>query len=112
MIAGKDAPGFGEAKNAWLTGTAAWSFVSISQAILGVIPTLDGLLLDPCVPGDWKEFTVTRHFRGADYRIHIRNPQGVQKGIVSVTADGKPLPAPLLPIAPSGSVLQVEAVMG
>ena len=112
MIAGKDATGFGEAKNSWLTGTAAWSFVSISQAILGVIPTLDGLLLDPCVPGDWKEFTVTRHFRGADYRIHIRNPQGVQKGIVSVTADGKPLPAPLLPIAPAGSVLHVEAVMG
>ena len=68
MIAGKDAPVFGEAKNAWLTGTAAWTFVSVSQGILGVQPQYDGLKLDPCVPKAWKSFSISRRFRGARRR--------------------------------------------
>lgn len=59
MVAGKDAPTFGEAKNSWLTGTAAWTFVSISQAILGVQPELDGLRIDPCIPPEWARLTLT-----------------------------------------------------
>ena len=112
MIAGKDAPSFGEAKNSWLTGTAAWTFLSISQAILGVQPTLDGLSVDPCIPSAWKEYTVHRKYRGADYDITVRNPNAVQKGVASVTVDGAPLTGNILPIAPKGAKVTVEVTMG
>ncbi|MBR2716887.1 MAG: glycosyl transferase, partial [Oscillospiraceae bacterium] len=87
MIAGRDAPSFGEAKNSWLTGTAAWTFLSVSQAILGVQPTLDGLRIDPCVPSFLRRFTITRRFRGALYEITVENPEGVEKGLRSVAVD-------------------------
>ena len=79
MIAGKDSPRFGEAKNSWLTGTAAWTFLSISQAILGIKPSYDGLEISPCVPSDWKHFTVKRTFRGTVYNIEFdkKNKPGV-----------------------------------
>ena len=112
MIAGKDAPSFGEAKNSWLTGTAAWTFLSISQAILGVQPTLDGLSVDPCIPSAWKEYTVHRKYRGADYDITVKNPNAVQKGVSSVTVDGKPITGNVLPIAPKGAKVTVEVTMG
>ena len=112
MIAGKDAPSFGEAKNSWLTGTAAWTFLSISQAILGVQPTLDGLSVDPCIPSAWKEYTVHRKYRGADYDITVRNPNAVQKGVASVTVDGSPITGNVLPIAPKGAKVTVEVTMG
>ena len=112
MIAGKDAPSFGEAKNSWLTGTAAWTFLSISQAILGVKPCLDGLLVDPCVPAGCKGFTAVRRFRGAEYRIAVENPRGVQHGVSSVTVDGVPVDSALLSPAPAGSVVDVTVRMG
>ena len=112
MIAGKDAPSFGEAKNSWLTGTAAWTFLSISQAILGVQPTLDGLKVDPCIPEDWKEFRVSRKYRGAEYDIHVSNPQGIQKGVAKVTVDGKEIRGNILPVAPAGEKVQVEVTLG
>ena len=112
MIAGKDAPSFGEAKNSWLTGTAAWTFLSISQAILGVQPTLDGLSVDPCIPAAWKEYTVHRKYRGADYDITVKNPNAVQKGVASVTVDGRPITGNVLPIAPKGAKVTVEVTMG
>ena len=73
MIAGKDAASFGEAKNSWLTGTAAWTFTSISQYILGVRASFEGLTIDPCLPDSIKELTITRKFRGATYNITISN---------------------------------------
>ena len=82
MIAGKDAPTFGEAKNSWLTGTAAWTFVSISQAILGIVPGYDGLTVKPCLPNSIKEYTITRKFRGATYKIHITNKNGSNHEVV------------------------------
>ena len=88
MIAGKDAATFGEAKNSWLTGTAAWTFVNVSQYILGVQPTLKGLRIDPCIPHTLGGFTVKRVYRGAEYRITVENPNGVQKGVKQVTVDG------------------------
>ena len=112
MIAGKDAPSFGEAKNSWLTGTAAWTFLSISQAILGVKPCLDGLLVDPCVPAGCKGFTVIRRFRGAEYRITVDNPRGVQHGVSAVTVDGVPTDSALLSPAPAGSTVDVTVRMG
>ena len=112
MVAGKDAPSFGEAKNSWLTGTAAWSFLSISQAILGVKPTLDGLAIDPCVPSGCKDYTVSRMFRGAAYEIHVSNPAGVQHGVKELRLNGKPVSGTLIPPQATGTRNVVEVVMG
>jgi cellobiose phosphorylase len=112
MVAGKDAPNFGEAKNSWLTGTAAWTFVSISQYILGVRPVFDGLLIDPCIPASMKSFNVMRHFRDADYYIAVDNSAGVEKGVKSVTVDGKALEGFVLPAFGDGKVHQIKVVMG
>ena len=92
MIAGKDAPKHGEAKNSWLTGTAAWTFVNVSQYILGIRPTFDGLEIDPCIPSELNEFIVKRIYRGATYEIHVANPNRVEKGIAAVKVNGKEIP--------------------
>ena len=112
MVAGKDAPTFGEGKNSWLTGTAAWTFVSISQAILGVQPTLDGLAVAPCIPAEWAGYTVKRRYRGAVYRITVENPHHVEKGIISLTVNGTPVTGNVLPPAAPGTEVQVRVVMG
>jgi cellobiose phosphorylase len=117
MVAGKDAVRHGEAKNSWLTGTAAWTFVSISQYILGVRPVYDGLLIDPCIPSTMKGFTVTRHFRGADYHITVNNSAGVEKGVKSITVDGnslngEALKSAVLPVFGDGKTHQVSVVLG
>ena len=112
MIAGKDAPGFGEGKNSWLTGTAAWTFLSISQAILGVKPTLDGLEIDPCIPAAVPGFTVSRLYRGARYEISVENPAGVQHGVRELWVDGEKQPGCLIPVKPAGSTVRVRAVLG
>ncbi|MCR5088465.1 MAG: glycosyl transferase [Oscillospiraceae bacterium] len=112
MIAGRDAPGFGEGKNSWLTGTAAWSFLSVSQAILGIRPTLDGLMIDPCVPSALKSFTVTRRFRGALYRIQVENPEGREHGVREIRVNGEACESRVLPVIPAGSLAEVEVRMG
>ena len=112
MVAGRDAPSFGEAKNSWLTGTAAWSFVSLSQAILGVQPTLDGLRIDPCVPRFLRRYTVTRQYRGAVYEITVENPRGVEKGVQSIEMNGEPAQGSVLPVQPQGSRVSVLVRMG
>ena len=112
MIAGKDAPSFGEAKNSWLTGTAAWTFLSISQAILGVKPTLDGLEIDPCIPASVSGFRVSRLYRGARYEISVENPDGVQHGVRELWVDGEMLPGCLIPVRPAGSTVRVRAILG
>ena len=88
MVAGRDAKFHGEAKNSWLTGTAAWTFVNISQYILGVYPTHNGLSINPCVPKGFGDFTLTRAFREGVYNITVKNPQNVEKGVVSLEVDG------------------------
>ena len=112
MVAGKDAPTFGEGKNSWLTGTAAWTFVSISQAILGMQPTLEGLAIDPCIPAEWAGYTIKRRYRGAVYRITVENPHHVEKGIISLTVNGTPVTGNVLPPAAPGTEVQVRVVMG
>lgn len=89
MAAGKDAPKHGEAKNSWLTGTAAWSFVNVSQYILGIQPDFDGLHIDPCIPTELESLRITRHYRGADIHIDIQNPKHVEKGVRSMEIDGE-----------------------
>ncbi len=110
MVAGKDAARPGEGKNSWLTGTAAWMWLTASQYILGIKPAYDGLLIDPCVPQTAKEYTVKRKFRGGEYLITIRNPKGVQKGVSSIIFDGQPLQGNVVPAAEGSHT--VEVTMG
>ena len=112
MVAGKDAPTFGEAKNSWLTGTAAWTFFNVSQYILGIQPTLDGLKVDPCIPHTLGSFTVTRRFRGAVYHITVDNAAAVQHGVKVVTVDGRAIAGNVLPLAPAGTEVAVRVTMG
>ena len=112
MVAGRDAPTFGEAKNSWLTGTAAWTFVNVSQYILGIQPTLDGLRVDPCIPHTLTGYTVTRCYRGAVYHIAVDNTAAVQHGVQSITVDGKALAGNVLPLAAAGTTVQVQVTMG
>ena len=112
MIAGKDAPNFGEAKNSWLTGTAAWTFVNISQYILGVYPTHQGLSVDPCIPKGFGDFSITRKFREGIYHIQVKNPQNVEKGVVSMTVDGKAVDGHIIPYEKGKEEYNVVITMG
>jgi len=111
MVAGKDAVRFGEAKNSWLTGTAAWNFITISQWILGIKPDYQGLRIDPCIPKDWEGYSISRKFKGAQYDIVIKNPNKVCKGVASITVDGKAIEGNIVPTF-EGGVHSVEVVMG
>ena len=112
MIAGKDAPNFGEAKNSWLTGTAAWTFLDVSQYILGIRPDYDGLVVDPCIPASLNGFSAKRDFRGVTYHITVKNPNGAEKGVASMTVDGTPVEGNMIPFDGSKKEVQVEVVMG
>ena len=112
MTAGRDAPTPGEGKNSWLTGTVAWSFVTLSQYILGIRPDYDGLIVDPCVPKAWKTFTVTRKFRDSVYEITVNNPKGVSKGIKFMKVDGTQVGGNKIPDYHDGKTHSVEAELG
>jgi cellobiose phosphorylase len=88
MIAGKEAFKPGEAKNSWLSGTASWNFYAITQYILGIKPSYNGLEINPCIPSNWKGFKMVRKFRGATYNIEILNPENVSKGVKHVWVNG------------------------
>ena len=110
MIAGRDAPTHGEAKNSWLTGTAAWNYVAASQWIVGIRPELDGLRIDPRLPAGWGEIRVTRRFRGATYRILVHPPAATDAlpGLVNrLVVDGRPIDGNLAPL-PSGPGVEIE----
>ena len=109
MVAGKDAARPGEGKNSWLTGTAAWMWYTVSEFILGIQPDYEGLRIDPCLPSTAKEYTVKRRFRGALYHIHVVNPDGHQKGVRTITVDGKSIDGNLVPW--SEGEHKVEVVM-
>ncbi|RMH57052.1 MAG: glycosyl transferase [Candidatus Hydrogenedentota bacterium] len=98
MISGKAAALPGEGKNSWLTGSAAWNYVLITQRILGIRPSFDGLVVDPCVPAHWKRFTVERFFRNGRYKITVLNPDGLEKGRIELKVDGHPVPGNTIPI--------------
>jgi len=109
---GREHREFGKCAGTWLTGTAAWNYVAATQYILGVRPDWNGLLVAPCVPADWSEMTISRKFRGATYEIRITNPDGVCKGVKSVTVDGEPIDGNLLPVFGDRQTHVVEVVMG
>jgi cellobiose phosphorylase len=110
MIAGRDAPTHGEAKNSWLTGTAAWNFYAVTQFILGIRPTLDGLQIAPVIPSSWDGFRAVRKFRGVTYRIAVtRSGKG---NSVSLMVDGKPFAGDVIPLPPAGiGEVAVEATV-
>ena len=110
MVAGKDAARPGEGKNSWLTGTAAWMWLTISQYILGIKPDYDGLCIDPCLPATAQEYSVKRKFRDAEYRIRISNPQGVNRGVATIEVDGTPIEGNVITYAPGSH--EVTVTMG
>jgi cellobiose phosphorylase len=110
MVAGKDAPTFGEGKNSWLTGTAAWTFTVLTQGILGIQPDYEGLKVDPCIPDYVKEYKVNRRFRNTMYHITIRNESGAQKGVKKILVDRKQIEGKIIPVCDKKNV-KVEVII-
>jgi cellobiose phosphorylase len=106
MIAGKDAATPGQAKNSWLTGTAAWNYYAITQYILGIRPDYHGLIIDPVIPEDWPGFQVTRQFRGATY--HITVLRGETKGL---TVNGEAVEGQVVPLGEPNKDYQVTLTL-
>ncbi len=111
MVAGPEAPRFGQAKNSWLTGTAAWGLTAATQGILGIKPQFDGLQVDPCLPGDMREVQVTRRFRGGEYDIRIHNLSGGEKHSVTLLVDGREVKGNVVPVDGKGGKHQVEVTV-
>jgi len=111
MIAGPDSADFGQAKNSWLTGAAAWNYVAISQWILGVRPSYSGLRIAPVLPSDWHAIDVKRKFRGVTCKIHVeRAGEGNE---IEITVDGTPIRGNVVPIPASGRrEVSVEVKLG
>jgi cellobiose phosphorylase len=95
----KHAPRFGQARNPWLTGTASWTYVAVTQYLLGIKPVLGGLRIDPAIPGDWNGYTVRRRFRDTWVTIEVTNPDHVTSGVASLTLDGVALDGDVVPAA-------------
>ncbi len=113
FIYGRDHEWFGKAQNPWLTGTAGWMYTAVTKWILGVRPTLDGLVVDPCIPRDWDGFEVRREWRGAVYLIEVRNPDHVSKGVARLTIDGVEAdPGLPVPAQPAGREIRVVVTLG
>lgn len=111
-VTSDDHPTFGQASHSWLTGSAVWMLRAGIDYILGVRPTYDGLIIDPCIPDFWDGFRITRRFRGAKYEIEVRNPEHVQHGVKSVEIDGRAVEGSTLPVVEAGKTAKVVCVMG
>jgi len=109
MIAGVDAPTHGEAKNSWLTGTAAWNFVAATQGILGIRPEHDGLRVDPALPAEWSGFTAIRRFRGATYHITVEKEPGTTGRVTSLEVDGEVVAGNVIPLPDEPGEIEVIA---
>jgi cellobiose phosphorylase len=105
-------PRAGNTRTSWLTGAAAWAYFSATQYILGIRPELDGLRIDPCIPHSWKGFKARRQLRGKTIRIEVSNPQGVCRGVQSLTLNGSALPGNLIPAERLGEENVVVVIMG
>ncbi len=112
MIAGREHRNFGEGKNSWLTGTAAWNFVAISNWILGIRADYTGLMIDPCIPNKWKGFSVKRTFRGCTYYITVRNPENVLKGRQADDCRRQTIKGNIVPAFKDNKDHHVEVEMG
>ncbi|MFH1847856.1 MAG: hypothetical protein ABH825_01410 [Candidatus Omnitrophota bacterium] len=103
---------YGEGAFTWNTGTSPWMFTAATEWMLGARREFDGLLIDPCIPPDWKECSIRRPFRGAVYEISIKNPKGLESGVEKVVVDGKALDGNLIKPHSDGKVHKVEVLMG
>ena len=110
FISGRDHTTFGEAHHPFMTGSAGWAYYAATQYLLGVRPEFDSLTVDPCIPADWKEFTMDRIWRGAEYRIRVTNPKGVEKGVAEIRLNGETVDS--IPVQAPGSVSEIEVIMG
>lgn len=110
-ILGDEHPQFGLGRNAWLSGTSAWTYTAGTQWILGIRPEFDGLIVDPCIPKDWPAFSVVRQFRGASYDIRVSNPNGVSKGVKEMRVNGEVQADKRIPLFTSGEHL-IEVELG
>lgn len=111
FIMGKDHTAHGRARHPWLTGSGGWNYTAVTRWLLGIRLSFEGMIVDPCVPADWKEFQVTREWRGAKFEISISNPHAVEKGVSSITLNGELVEGPIKP-QPAGSINKVHVVMG
>jgi N,N'-diacetylchitobiose phosphorylase len=111
FVMGKDHTAHGRGRHPWLTGSGGWAYFAATHWMLGVRPGYNELTVDPCIPGAWEGFTVTRKWRGATYAITVHNPQHVEKGVASVSLNGKTI-GKTIPPQPAGSVNTVVVVMG
>jgi cellobiose phosphorylase len=111
MIAGRESPAPGEAKNSWLTGTAAWALVALTQGILGIRPEHDGLRVDPCIPPDWPGFRVRRRFRGVVHDITVENPHRLPGRVVTLVVDGRRVEGNVAPLPGGPGPVHVTAVV-
>ena len=107
MVAGKDAAKPGEGKNSWLTGTAAWNWLTVTQYILGIKPTFDGLEIDPCIPSSMKEYKIRRVYQNAIFDISVKNPDGRQSGIKQISLDGTPVTGNIIKAEPGHHLVEV-----
>ena len=111
FIVGPDHISYGRARHPFMTGSAGWSYFSATRYILGIRPGFDKLIVDPCIPPDWKGFSLTREWRGALYNISVDNSACVSKGVKEYRLNGKTV-AGGIPVQPEGSVNNVDVVMG
>ena len=111
-ILGKEHPQFGLGRNSWLTGTAAWAYVSWIQYVLGIRGDYNGLVIDPCIPSKWNGFEAVKTFRDAIYKITVKNPNGVEKGVTKIVVDGKEIADKIVPIFGDKKEHTVEVTLG
>jgi N,N'-diacetylchitobiose phosphorylase len=110
FITGKDHPAYGEARHPFMTGSGGWSYFAATQYILGIRPGFNSLIVDPCIPPEWEGFTAVRHFRGGEYRITVKNPRSVSKGVTEILVDGKKRDS--IPVIRKGESCRVEVTLG
>lgn len=112
FIMGRDHTAFGRARHPWLTGSAGWAYFAATRYMIGIRFTFDSMIIDPCIPKDWDSFTATRRWRDATYNITVKNPDHVEKGIKSISLNGKDLADKKIPIMANGTTNEVIVTMG
>lgn len=110
FIMGKDHSAYGRARHPFMTGSGGWSYFSATRYMLGIRPGFDRLVIDPCIPADWKKFSAVRKWRGAEFDIKVTNPAGVMKGVKEIVLNGEKVD--MIPVMPAGSINSVEIIMG
>lgn len=110
FVVGKDHTAFGRARHPFMTGSGGWSYFSATRYMLGIRSDFETLNINPCIPSDWKEFSVTRKWRDATYNIKVLNPDSVMKGVKTIKLNGEEVDA--IKVRPKGSVNEVEVVLG